>query len=780
MAEERRRRLLTGGERLRREIPPPRGVNRPSPLFDAVEAAAVLSPQVAQIRRIAEAMPEDLRGPRIIFAAALHPNFLAATHFPTQLLSFADLVPVGSVPALGLRRTERGPASDELTKAVLLAASDAGLQRLESLLDQPDIAERPGLWADVRKFAEMRLRGPDEVVRLPAQVGAGEVLTWEAVLHQPAQLGETEGREEIEAIFEKFLRLVRAIGGSDAVRPAFRREVDGVTFVPLRLAAEQARELARFNPLRALRPMADLRRWGRAAPSLLPFAPVSSGHEPQTAVRVAVFDGGYDPDCPFVGPHTRPYRATSEDPAPEDVDHGHAVTGAVLYGCRAPGEVLPAPIASVDHYRVLPPAADEERDPWNLDLLRVLQEITDVLRTRWYPIVNLSLGPRIPVRDDEAPHVWTAEIDRLARERRILFVTAAGNNGLGDDLRGENRVQPPGDAVNALVVGACAERSARHFRRAPYSAVGPGRWGGRVRPTGVCFGGDLQAEPFYALLPHGRWREEEGTSYAAPLVTHALAGLAGILGEQVADPATLRAFAVHGAERSTVGHRLHELGYGRIPEDLTGLLECTPERSTVLYRDEIRRDRVHELPLPVPPGLPPEQRVTLRLTLCYTGATDVADVVDYTSSGLEIRFRPHSRVFRFSHPKTREPIGVFDTVLDAARIASYPEDAIKRGGRPVARSVKRVRSEQERRAEGKWETTLVGRISGAAGRLFEPVLEVAYYARARGRLLRADRASPLTYALLVSVETPGFPVHDQVEAHFEALTPVEVPLRLQV
>ncbi|EIL1431240.1 S8 family serine peptidase, partial [Escherichia coli] len=126
------------------------------------------------------------------------------------------------------------------------------------------------------------------------------------------------------------------------------------------------------------------------------------------------------------------------------------------------------PFMNVDHYRVLSPTSG---DNGNWDLFDVLKKIQSVLDSGDYKFANLSIGPHLPIGDDEV-HVWTAVLDQICAKHGILLTVAVGNDGNEDGDAA--RIQPPSDMVNALAIGA-ADRSGEKWGRAPYSCIGPGR-----------------------------------------------------------------------------------------------------------------------------------------------------------------------------------------------------------------------------------------------------------------------------------------------------------------
>lgn len=83
----------------------------------------------------------------------------------------------------------------------------------------------------------------------------------------------------------------------------------------------------------------------------------------------------------------------------------------------------------------------------------MLERVRAVLSTTTFDFINLSIGPAMPV-DDNDVHSWTSVLDDHLADGKTLAAIAAGNNGEADEALGLNRVQVPADCVNALAVGA--------------------------------------------------------------------------------------------------------------------------------------------------------------------------------------------------------------------------------------------------------------------------------------------------------------------------------------
>src|SRR3546814_18932106 len=90
--------------------------------------------------------------------------------------------------------------------------------------------------------------------------------------------------------------------------------------------------------------------------------------------------------------------------------------------------------------------------------------------------------------DDDDVNRWTSTLDNQFSDGITVATVACGNNGLSSAQHKLNRVQVPSDGVNILGVGA-ADRPDERWGRGPYSAVGPGRSPGSVKPDFLAFGG---------------------------------------------------------------------------------------------------------------------------------------------------------------------------------------------------------------------------------------------------------------------------------------------------
>jgi hypothetical protein len=771
-----RRPLLGGGERLREEVKrPPQGGDKKHPQT-LEEALALLTPQLKKLRETATDTPPSMRGSRHIIEAKVLPNYLAGSYFPGDLFAAAKLDLVGVRVGRGEYRTKTSAGEERETKNYLLAGDETSFAELERIF-RGEIGKRKKdteARNSLRYFDMLRYPGPEQTLRghLP---NAGDEITWEAVFHpslDPRGAGSLAEREEV---WRKWLQLIKSLGGKVAAE--YRHEVKELLFVPVRLSGEAATQAAAFNPLRALRPMPtleptpvlELRGDGDSGPT------PPQGSKPRSDLRVAVFDGGVDQGVLQLAPFVTSTDLTTTSPRDDYVDHGTVVTASVLFGPdHGGGSSLNTPEVGVDHYRVLPVAPNPDFD---LDLVSVLDQIEETVISKGHKIVNLSIGPRVAVEDDDEPHAWTARLDALAERYDVLFVSAVGNDGAADPSSGAHRIQVPSDMVNGLGIGACDGHLAHSsWARAPYSSQGPGRPGARMQPVGVAFGG-VAARPFRGIGRGGRVVRTAGTSFAAPTAVHGLSALAAKLRPQDWDPSVLRVFAVQYAEAPSGDPLHHEVGFGRLLERYDETFECEPNEATILYRDELERGQMISLPLPLPAALE-GRSVALKWSLAFSSPTDPRNPIDYTQASLETTFRPHARVHRFSKKRSKTEVLNLDHAPDAERAIELLTDGYRQSDLPVTDDYHHLSPESLRRSEGKWETILHAQKSKRIENLHKPQITVLYLARQDGALAHGP---PLQFAMLANLRaSPGVPLYDEIRSSYPVLSPIRTQLPVRI
>ena len=578
------------------------------------------------------------------------------------------------------------------------------------------------------------LESLDGTSRIKLPPGSSGTVLLEAAVHIP----DEDGQNVIDA-FSSYaaslgIRVERDVGVV----------VPGLAFVPVHVPRNQIAKLAQFSFLRALRPVARLRPI--PAPKITrslgaPFAlPRQSPLNP--SIRVAVLDGGLPDDhqLPFVNHYLTP----GVGPAvPGLMDHGLAVTAALMWGSLHEGHGLP--YASVDHFRVLDIHDNSTSD---VHAYRVLRRVQDVMETGSHDIFNLSLGPDLAVDDDDV-HPWTSALDALAADGSRLIVAAAGNNGTRPHP--ECRIQVPGDGVNCLCVGA-ADEPGDGWNRASYSAKGPGRRPGVTKPDVVAFGGgDVTAFRVVRRRGTGHTLEDEqGTSFAAPLVTRAATALRSIFSSNL-QPLTLKCLLIHSARQN--GHTAENVGWGKIAAD-NELPICPSNTARVIYQGDLPPKKFLRARIPVPKGL--TGRIEITVTVCYATQVRASDPLNYTNSGVEITYRPNSQ----KHSTNKE--------TKKASIYAKPATFFKKG---------EYATEEERRTrDRKWETVLHASKTVAANKLDDPVFDLHFIPR----LGAMDHANPerIRYAMVITVRAPNYPdIYERVLTSFpelQALNPVVV------
>ncbi|MER7702296.1 S8 family peptidase [Kitasatospora sp. NPDC097605] len=528
--------------------------------------------------------------------------------------------------------------------------------------------------------------------------------------------------------------------------------VAGLAFIPVRIQREEIDELSKFSFLRVVRPMPRLRALHPIERStshvdLLPI-PLPGELAVDPSVRVAVFDGGLPSDHPF-GKWASGFHGDSVGEEVEELlEHGHNVTSAVLFGPLSPGIPAPRPFAEVDHYRILDADGDDD-----YDLYRTLKRITSVLEMRPYEFVNLSLGPDLPIEDDEV-HPWTAVLDEYLSQGNTLLTVAAGNNGQSDRESGNARVQVPSDSVNSLAVGSADSRRTR-WERASYSALGPGRSPGMVKPDILNFGGET-FEPF-CFAPRSAAAsptQGRGTSFAAPAALRMATAIRAHFGSELR-PLALKALLIHCAERDDLS--IEEAGWGRIPDQIDDFVLCQPNAVRVVYQGSIEPGQAVRMPIPLPESVS-EGDVRISATYCINSPVDARTPSTYTGSAIEPFFRPHAERMTSENSTVAATRAFFQTA-DYATESDLRKDAHK------------------------WETIKHKTLTFRASSLYQPVFDVRHVSRVDQ--LAGPAAERVEYAFVVTLTAPKHPeIYNQVVRSFagrlEILQPqIEIPINIR-
>jgi hypothetical protein len=733
--------LIGKGELLTYEIPPPPIVAEKARPYSFDEAKAHLIPQIVETVLDMQKLPQQACPFDVAVAKVdLHPTYIAKSFFPTALLRQAGLVPIGSrTVKVRARKDLRKTAPEECeTTRLFLAGTRGAFARLPSLATQLVEHSKEAL-----QFSEFEdFRSMTSVDRIRGNPGATND-EFEVGLHV---IPELDAGALLRMAFVKYAKECGFDVSSDFDFPVGR-----MLFLAARGNPKNLTRLAQFSLLRVVRPMPPIRgarpvmrgksvAVGFSMPSALPVS-----DEP----RVAILDGGL-PAIHLLAPYVR--RQEASDPlandVPDYIEHGLGVTSAFLFGPIEPGGEAARPYAFVDHFRVLDEGSNAE-NPY--ELYRTLEHVEDVLLSRQYEFINLSLGPDLPADDDDV-HAWTAVLDTMLSDGETLMTVAVGNNGERDKTNRLDRIQVPSDSVNALSVGA-SDRLEGTWQRASYSATGPGRSPGRRKPDVVAFGGC--PKEYFHVATSGLRPElaaSMGTSYAAPFALRTAVGIRAVLGEDI-HPLTIKALMVHSAEMSDATNDPAEIGWGRIPDDVNQIIMCGDGIARILYQGRLRSGKYLRAPVPLP-ATSLTGMVTLSATFCYASPVDVEDAAAYTKAGLSITFRPNADKPSGKQAKTR----------------SFFKRAV-------------FRTEQEQRTDlGKWETVMHASERMQGKGLNQATFDIHYNAREGGAAV-VSGSELIRYALVLTVRAPKhMNLYEDILAEHNKLKAIEprVPLPLRV
>lgn len=604
--------LLGKGERLMDSIVHNSGGGAKNHPYTLEECRERLYPQLVKSIESLTHLPVLARPNNFItMKFILHPAYLAKSYFPASFFDFYNLKVLGSKEDLIQPQKWTPTNQDKLsnTLSVYVAGQEDKFDFLLQSINNYPVHNELMYFEQISTIEEAeKLKDLSDSIE--------QNTACEVVLH-------ASKRQPDQFIIDGFRTYLESLDIDFDLSK--RNTIGGLTFVPIKIKNNDQKELFQYSFLRVLRRMPKLRMAEINTNDSFQITLPSEIHPLSTSFRASIIDGGYLPNNNLRSLVTVKNVDTSKT-SNQSEQHGTMVTSSFLFGPIFEGQPVSQPPSGVDCWPVFSRNDDYE-------LFTTLENVKRALLESNNELVNLSLGPRIPIDDDEVNN-WTATIDAILARGNHLLTVAVGNDGNRDAEMQLNRIQPPSDCVNALSIGSY-KNTRKSFARAPYSCIGKGRSPGVVKPDLVEFGGG--AEPFNVLdgSQAGFVVPGEGTSFSAPYALRKAAIIKATLLEEIT-PIGLKALLIHNSEKSS-NHSIEELGWGRLPSDILEILTTEDNQVTVMYQGELVPKRYFKVPIPLTETTKAlGGSLKIKATLAFFTETDPAHPFSYTRSGVEL------------------------------------------------------------------------------------------------------------------------------------------------
>jgi hypothetical protein len=710
-------------------IPPRRPHDKKYP-YTLDEAISRLSSKFLAASAMLDALPQEAcPNDYAVELLTLNPDFIAKSYFPETLLFEIGLHPLGSrntiiTPEKWTKKSDpQSVSTTELFVAGKRKVFRTIINQIESYPIDSSLAD------DFRKIETVSINQP--IMKTTLDLPNKESMYFEIGL----QLLGSSDTADIQTAFTAYASSLDIKVYNDLV---FR--AGNLLFIPVEGLLNNIKILANFTFIRVIRKMPTLRTLPHSALISRGLIKCPLPQEPAMAqdIRVAIMDGGLPPEHP-IQPWLGSYRKMDETAEDDTASnrHGLGVTSAFLFGPLKEGCLPDRPYSLVTHLRILDKKIETE-DP--LLLYRTLGFVEEILLSREFQFLNLSLGPDLPIEEQDI-HAWTAVIDDLLSDGNTFLTIAVGNNGELDRISGNARIQIPSDCVNGISVGS-SDSQDNDWHRASYSAIGPGRSPGFIKPDLMAFGG-TSSNYFHVLEPEisPTLSPTLGTSFASPFLLRTAVGIRAYLGDRLSILG-IKALLVHTANRGD--NNPVEVGWGKIDEDINSIISCPEGTARIIYQGELKPGKVIRAPIPLPSDIT-SGFITLSATFCYSSVTYPQNTDTYTRSGLDVCFRPNEskKVSNAKYPGTKSFF-----------------------------SHKPYETEEELRQDfGKWETVLHSEKRFQASSLLCPSFDIHYQIREHG--MPVNSSALLKYALVITIFTPRYTdISSRILTSFPELQPI--------
>lgn len=752
MADTKRHPIIANGEAYIEPLIRKLGSGKPSFPHDYYEAKQRLWNDIDNLQRTIASSDEIFVEDKIV-CVRLEQKYEAKSYTPGSLVADTPMRLIGG------RKYTIDANSDSKAKLYFVRAKDKDLADLKTNL------------SSVKKDGNQSWKNQLCTIRSidllqPMEKAMGFDSTWEqgdveVVIHP---LGQNS-----QMAIDGFFRTT----GISPDNAAVRTYDDGLTFVCTKMSAEIVEKAIKYNPLRSIKPIND--EWDdpfRLSP-LTDVAPMLPVEIVKPEIKIGVFDGGVPKDVPLLAPYVVNHDMVEAPPTETGLEHGCAVSGAILYGDlygKTKNDRVDNPKAAVEIFRISPQkeTGDDYKD---FQMYTTIDIIEKVVRERKdIRVFNISMGPRGAIIDDEISR-FTYVCDLLSYdvgegEINPLFVVAAGNDGnLEEPL---NRIQAPADMVNGIAVGAYSYTPLGDKVVAPYSCIGPGREGGKIKPDLLEFGGSMNRLFIAVQNRDNLTGAEQGTSFSAPVVTGKIGRLMAASEKIV--PHLARTILIHHAESETL-EGTNEEGFGYCPENVEALLDCDDNSVTILYSGEIQSGSSVKLPIYLPEVNKYKGVAKIKWTISTVVNPNMKDSDAYTNNCIEDTFYPHEMTFNFTKlGAATKKINLMDQSKYEI-IQQLMDDGYSKSELPASKPAKKSFREADlRNSDFKWDTIIRKNISMRNSSLLNPFISLHAIGRDDGI------HEKVCYNVVITIDVPkyGGSLYDNILQKYRNLTPIKV------
>ncbi|PGU46923.1 S8 family peptidase [Bacillus cereus] len=703
------------------------------------EAKELVKEELVKVKEDIASIPVEKKMDDVVIAVRLNEKFLAKSYTPNSFFGTLNVENVGSRKWI----TDAGRESKLNFVKIRPESIDGGLELLDSIRTK-------SFKEDIRKIEEINLlRGNEIALGFEDEWERGRV---ELVLHP---------YDEEDVVLGKLFSLLN-LTEEERQKVKYKVYPNGPIFVSINLSKEELNIVKDFNPLRTVHPLdfelnstfTELMS-NKVSPPIEFFTPVK---------KVGVIDGGVNLRNPFFQQVTTQNYQVGSSPSEYFTDHGSSVASLILYGDLynyEQGAVVPSPVVGVESIRVFPTVDSED-----IDLYEVIDLIEEAVpRLEDIDVFNISIGPSGSILDDDISRFTTA-LDQLAYDYKKLFVVAVGNSG--GNREPYNRIQSPSDMVNGIGVGAYQINGDGNYSRAPYSSVGFGREGCKIKPD-FCEHGGSRERPIQVLGTEDyAMKNVQGTSFAAPIVARKAAEL--MIKSNNVGVLTARSLLTQ-ASSNEIDEINHEVGYGMCAENVDDILLCTPNKVTIIYDNEMSVKNYAKLRIPVPQACGAS-----KIKISWTVVTDTPPnplfAEGYTSTAIEDALHPHEEKYNlYNGSRTLKR----DVVTNAEAVEQLISEGWTLGSIPASVTPDKFATESERRDDLKWDTVAKRSKVFQANSLKNPFL--TFHA-----IDRETDKTRVRYSVAVTIEALDYQgdLYSEILSEYQVLQPINVRLEQEI